>query len=149
MTGPQQADADPVAVVLDWLTGHADVATLLGGPEHVTGISETPWPHLVVDEGTGGDLRDYRWDAEYEVVLELWSHPNGAPGKAAMRDLMMRLLRLAADLPDQQTVDATTPVVSRVRPSGTYAWQPLTNGQLKLVAGLYITIRPPSTLPTP
>lgn len=149
MDFPQQGDADPVAVVLDWLTGHPDVATILGGTGHVSGVAEDPWPHLVVDEGPTGDMRNYEWDAEYEVTLELRSHPNGAPGKAQMRDQLVRILRIVRALPDEQVVTDTTPVVSRVRPAGVYSWQPLTSGALTVRASVYVTIRPPLRLPAP
>lgn len=147
MAVPQQADADPVAVVLAWLLAHPEIPALLGGPAHISGVAEAPWPHLVVDDGQGGDLRDFWWDAELEVSLQLLGHPNGAPGKGAMRSLMLRVLAAVAQLPDTQTVTAGVPVVSRVRPSGTYVWAPLANSQPTLLAGVYVTIRPPLVLP--
>lgn len=146
---PQQADADPVEVVLAWLKNHPQVGDLLGGPDHATGLMEAPWPHLVVGDGTGGDLRDFRWDAELEVAFDLYSHPNGAPGTSAMRKILMRVLRVVADLPEEQVVTDETPVVSRVRPAGTYSWQPLTNGQLRVSSSVYVTIHPPKVVPDP
>lgn len=148
MTVPQQADADPVKVVIDWLKAHP-VASALGGPEHIGPIKEAPWPHLVVSDGVNGDLRTMRWDAELEVVLDLYGDPTGAPGPAAMRRLMMRAIRAVADMPEEQEHDGTTPVVSFVRPGGREVDEVRGNGQPWLSMSLTLTIRPPSRLPTP
>ncbi|HEY1177008.1 MAG TPA: hypothetical protein VGF17_12695 [Phytomonospora sp.] len=146
MTVPQQADADPVEVVLDWLRGDPEVLDLLGGPEHLSGIPEAPWPHLVVGDGTAGDLRDFRWDAELEVTLNLYGAPDGAPGASAIRRLLYRIAARAAALADEQAVEVTTPVVSRVKPSGRDIAQALSNGQPLLSLGVLVTIRPPLQL---
>jgi len=140
---PDQADADPVAVLLDWYLNDDEALDLVGGPDHFSGVLEAPWPHVVVGEGPGGSLRDLRWTAEPEVTVEVYSAPNGAPGEAAMRRMLVRLLRIAAGLPELQLVDVVTPVVSRVRPSGSVVTQQLTNGHLRSAAGLLVTIRPP------
>lgn len=151
MVAPQQADADPIVVVLEWLRGHPQIETLLGGPglDHVSGIEEAPWPHLVVGEGAGGDLRDLQWAGDYEVTLELVGFPDGRPGKAAMRKTALRILRLVADLPEQQPADETRPAVSRVRPSGVALYQARTNGQPTYQFGAILTVRPPLVLPAP
>lgn len=147
MTTPQQADADPVAVVLAWLQNHPEAERLLGGPGHVSGVEEAPWPRLIVDGGVGGDLRTFTWDAEHEVTLTLVGDPTGAPGKAAMWSIALRILRLVADLPDQQEVDEYSPVVSKVRPSGVAVYQPRQNGQPAYNFGVFVTLRPPLLLP--
>lgn len=148
MTVPQQADADPVKVVIDWLKAHP-VASVLGGPEHVGAIKEGPWPQLVVSDGVNGDLRDMRWDAELEVVLDLYGDPSGQPGPAAMRRLMLRAVRAVADMPEEQTSDGTTPVVSAVRAGGREVDEARGTGQPWLSMNLMVTIRPPSRLPAP
>lgn len=147
MVTPTQADADPVAVVIDWLKGAPEVGVLLGGPERVSGQSEAPWPHLAVFDGPGGDLRDMRWDAEYEVSLELTGSPDNVEGDAALRRIMLGILAVVAHLPEEQVVYATTPVVSRVRPSGTYGWADMPSTQRRITSGVYVTIRPPSVVP--
>lgn len=141
---PDLSDADPVAVVLDWLKDHPDNIALLGGPEHVSGIAEGPWPQVVVSDAPAGDFRDFIWSAELGVTLEVIGHPNGTPGPAALRRLAVKQAGLVAQLPERD-VTATDPVVSKVRSSGVAAWAPLTNGQPRFVLDLLLTIRPPRT----
>lgn len=133
---------DPVAVLYDFFTDHPAVTELLGGPGHVSGLIEAPWPHLAVTEAPQGDLRGLVWSAEYEVTLDLVGDPVGAPGQAELWRMMMRLAQIAASMPDEPATPGE-PVVSRVVPSGTAAYTPLTNGQPRYVMGVYITLRPP------
>jgi hypothetical protein len=141
---PDLSDADPVAVVLDWLTYHPSIITLLGGAEHVSGLAEGPWPHVVVSDAPSGDLRDLVWSAELGVTLEVIGHPNGAPGQSALRKLAFQLAGLVAELPERD-VTSSDPVVSRVRSSGVAAWAPMSNGQPRWLLDLLLTIRPPRT----
>lgn len=151
MAAPQQADADPVVAVLNYLRAHPDLPDLLGGPatDHVSGIYEAPWPHLAVEGGNGGDLRDLRWAAEHEIALTLFGHPNGAPGKAAMWKIAMRVLAALKQMPDVDVTDPTVPVVSEVTPSGVATYRPMSNGQPAYTFGVMVTIRPPRVLPDP
>lgn len=141
---PDQADADPVSVLLDWLRAHPEAQDLVGGPEHYSGIMEAPWPHVVLSDGPGGSLRDLTWSAEPEVNVEVYSAPNGAPGSAELRRILVRVLRICRNLSEEQLVDFFTPVVCRVRPTGGYQMQTLTNGQLRCSAGLLVAIHPPT-----
>lgn len=145
---PRQSDVDPVVVVLEWLRAHPAVTDLLGGPEHVSGIYEDPWPHLVVDDGNTQDLRDLRYEAEWEVELQLYGAPNGAPGKAALRRTAVRLMEVVCDLPEQQATSPYLPVVSRVRATA-LVYQPLSSGQPVYNMSLAITVRPPSEYAPP
>lgn len=137
-----QADVDPVALCYQWLRDHPDTPTVLGGPDHVSGIAEDPWPHVVLDDGLNGDLRD-GWSQEHEVTVEVLGHPDGTPGKAALRALAMRVLDLLRAMPEAPVTDPAAPVVSRVRPSGVFAYTPQANGQPRYVLGVYVTARPP------
>lgn len=139
---PTQADVDPVALVYQWLRDHPATPLLLGGPEHVTGIPETPWPHVAVDDGFAGDTRE-GWSGEFEVSLEVLGAPDGTPGKADLRNLAYRVLDQLRALPEADVTDPTQPVVSKVRPSGVFAWSPLSNGQPRYVLGVIVTVRPP------
>lgn len=142
MATPQQADADPVEVVIEWLESHPVTTDALGGPDHISGALEAPWPHLIVTDGAGGDLRLLQWDAEYEVSLELVASPEGM-SESEMRRTLMRIIAAVAELDDIDYTDPTKPVVCGVRGSGVTVWQPLANGQQKLIASVYITITPP------
>lgn len=146
---PGQAEADPIPVVLAYLREHPETPGLLGGPEHISGIIEAPWPRLTVDLGVSSDLRrlDLNWDAQYEIAFELLGHPGGAPGKAGLFQIALRILRILGQLPNVQVVDEFTPVVSRVDQSGAPAWTPKTSGQPAYQFSVLLTIRPPRSMP--
>lgn len=144
---PDLSDADPVEYVHDWLRNHPATATLLGGPDHVSGIPEAPWPHVVASDGLSGDLRGMVWEAEFEVTLEVIGAPDGSPGQAALRKIAMQLLKAVVDAPEDDRPTATDPVVSRARPSGVFAWSPMSNGQPRYTIGVMVTIRPPRVAP--
>lgn len=136
------AAADAVAVVHQWLRDHPDTVTILGGPEHVSGLPEAPWPHLVVAAAPGGDPRDFVWSSEQGVDLELWGAPDGAPGQAELWRMAVRLVQRVKQLPEQE-VDTGQPVVARVRPSGVVNNAPTTQGQPRQTVGLIVAIHPP------
>lgn len=147
MTGSYAiADADPVAAVLAWLAEHPKVREALGGPGHVSGALEAPWPHLRVTAGPGGDMRDLRWATEPEVSLELYGDPGGWPGPAALRRTLLACAVAAAEMPDVPTVPGES-VVSGVRPSGMLIESPLATGQPRWIMGLLVTIHPPTETP--
>jgi len=140
------ADADPVGTLLQWLTEHPKVQEVLGGPEHVSGAIEAPWPHLRVAAGPGGDMRDLTWATEPDVSLELIGDPSGWPGPAALRRMLLVCAIAAKELCDAPAVPGR-PVVSNVRPSGMLIESPLATGQPRWILGLLITIHPPQESP--
>jgi hypothetical protein len=141
---PDLGDADPVAIVLDWLKNHPRLGEVLGGPEHVSGISESPWPHLWCDDGPGGDLRTLDV-AEFEVLLHLTDAPNGATGPSLLSRKLRRLVAwLVQDLAsDDALLDTPWGVVLRVRPSGTFAETSRSTGQPEYTAGILLVVAPP------
>lgn len=146
-TVPHQADVDPLAIVLAHLKAHPRIGDLLGDSEHVSGIEEAPWPHLVVTEGIASDLRRGDWEAEHEIAFHLLGHPGGAPGKAGVRQLAAQVLRVALDLADGPDPTTTDPVVSDVRPSGGFIWHPLANGQPTYRFAIRFVVHPPLEYP--
>ena len=56
-------DADPVAASHTWLRNDPTVLAEFGHEDHVTGIRESPWPHLIVGPGEGGDLGTMQWES--------------------------------------------------------------------------------------
>lgn len=138
-------DADAVAEVLTWLRQHPAAAAYLGDPPSISGELEPPWPHLIVTEGTGGDLREMQYGHEQEVEFQLVSHPTGAPGKAALRKAIVALMRAVTELPERDVTLASQAVVSRVKPSGTLHYDKLSTGQLQYTGSLSVTIRPGQT----
>lgn len=142
---PDLTDADPVEVAVQWLAAHPAVLDALGGPEHVTGIPEAPWPHVVVSEGVNGVIRESWHSGEFEVELAVLGHPTGAPGQAALWRIAMKVLKALSELPEQQVPEPGVPVVSIARPSGVFAWSPMTNGQPRYVIGVLLVLRAPTT----
>ncbi|MFK0290737.1 hypothetical protein ACIQU6_09695 [Streptomyces sp. NPDC090442] len=134
-------DTDPVSALLAWFQKHPGVTEALGGPGHVSGISEAPWPHLRVTHGPGGDLRSLTWAMEPEVALEVYGDPGGWPGQAELRRIILRCAAAAAELPDAPHAPGQ-PVISSVRPSGSLLWSPLVDGQPRWLLGLLVTLHP-------
>ncbi len=135
--------ADPFAVVIAHLRAHPAVTAAFGGPDHVSGLVEAPWPHVRVIPSGGGDLGELLWHTTWQVQVEVIDHPANPVGQAALWRLAMTAAQAARDL-TERAVTSADPVVSRVRPSGVVAWSPLPSGQGRWVCGLLITIRPPS-----
>lgn len=137
----QFAAADPLPVVLAWLRQHPTVLAAIGGPEHISGVMEAPWPHLRVTSGPGGDLRDMTWETVSEVTLEVYGDPSGWPGPAELRRLLLLAARVCVDIPHH---DGATghPVISDVGPSGVVAVTPLLTGQQRWTLGLLVTSHP-------
>lgn len=140
--------ADAVAIVHEWLRDHPDTPTILGGPEHVSGIPEAPWPHLVVAAGAGGDARDFVWTSEQGVNLEVWGSPDGSPGEAALWRKAVQLAQRTKQLTERE-VDDTDPVVNRVGFSGLVNNSPTTQGQPRQTLGLLVVVHPPLRQPVP
>ncbi|MFJ4880067.1 hypothetical protein ACIP93_33335 [Streptomyces sp. NPDC088745] len=141
MTELTLADADPVSAILAWLQEHPEAADALGGPGRVSGLSEAPWPHLRIDHGPGGDLRDLNWAIAPEVMLEAYGDPGGWPGKAELRRILLRCARAAQDLVEAPYVPSR-PVISGIKPSGLLVWSPLVDGQPRWLMNLSVTLHP-------
>lgn len=135
------ADTDPVALALGWLRDHPRVRAEFGGPGHVSGLIEAPWPRCRVLDGATAGLGDLTYAVTPEVAVEVYGDPAGTLGKASVRRLL--LIALAA-LKELDSVPHTPgePVVSLVLPSGTFAYQPLLNGQHRYTSGVSVTVRP-------
>ncbi|MER5966801.1 transposase [Streptomyces sp. NPDC002057] len=94
----------------------------------MSGIEEGPWPHLRVDHGPGGALRDLRWAIAPAVTLEVLGDPGGWPSKAELRRILLRCAQAAQELVEAPHVPGR-PVISGIRPSGLLIWAPLVTGQ--------------------
>ncbi len=138
-------DADAVALLLTWLRANAEVRGLLGDPSpSVSGINEPPWPHLILTEGLGTELRGGVWSHVQEVELQLRSDPTGMPGKAVLRKLLMGLVRIAMTAPETPVTLPTQAVICAVEETGSVAFQKLSTGQLVYSVSLRVTVRPPT-----
>ena len=136
------SDADPVGEVIWRFRNSAEIDEILGGPDRVSGLMEEPWPHLRVIPGSTGEMSTMRGRLVHEVTLELYGPMDGSIGTAALWRAMARLLILANRFPDQPHPDGRA-VFSRANVQGGITRQPLTNGQLRYVATLNVTLLPP------
>ncbi|MFD3514912.1 hypothetical protein [Streptomyces sp. NPDC058657] len=142
MAAPYElADADPVSAVLAWLQNHPRVTKALGGSGRVSGIAETPWPHLRVTHGAGGDLRGLNWATTPEVTLEAYGDPGGWPGQAELRRIILVCAAAATEMPEAPHTPGQ-PVINGIRPSGTLLWSPLVDSQPRWLLGLLVTLHP-------
>lgn len=137
------AAADPVAVLLAWLRGHASVLAEFGDPARISGRNETPYPRLMVMPSPGGSDGDLRWILDGEVSLTTYGEFDGTPGQAALRRMHYTALGAAAELP-MSRFTAGQPVVSAIRATTAAYWapEPLT-GQPAWRSTLLLTIHPP------
>ncbi|GAA2842879.1 hypothetical protein ACFQ0M_48055 [Kitasatospora aburaviensis] len=136
------AAVDPVAAALTHLRQHPTVVQAFGGPDHVSGMVEAPWPRLRVLSGPGGDLRGLRWDTAGEVTIEAISDPAGWPGSAELRRLTLLAGAALIALPDVDPPPAG-PVVSHVRPtSPAPTLTELTSGAIRYSLTLQVVMHP-------
>jgi hypothetical protein len=135
------ADADPIAEVLSWLQAHPTVLAEFGGPGHISGLNEPPYPHVRVASSGGGDDGDLTWVVSPEVLVETYADPDGMPGQAELRRLHYVALLAAVELP-RRAHTAEMTVVSSVLPSSTAAAVPLPLGQLRWTSALRVTLHP-------
>ena len=136
------SDADPVGEVIWRLRNSAEAEEILGGPDRVAGLMEEPWPPLRVSPGSTGEMSLMRGRMVHEVTLELYGPMDGSIGSAALWRIMARLLILAGDFPDQPHPPGRA-VFSRANVQGGITRQPLTNGQLRYITTLNVTLLPP------
>lgn len=136
------ADADAVAEVLTHVTADAALVAALGGTDHISGRIEGPWPHLVIEPGFGGDLRDLLSSVEPDVNVSVIGPPDETVGSAALWRLTMQTLASIRRMPDRDHQPGRA-VVSNVRLTGGLTKQPLTSGQTRWQATVNVTISPP------
>ncbi len=133
--------ADPVAIALGWLRGHPNVSADHGGPLYVSGLYEAPWPRLRVSTGPGGAVDSVLWQNDGEVTLEVVDHPANPIGQAELWRLSMRTLIAFWNITERD-VSPADPVVTNIRASGTWAWQPLQTGQGRYIMGVNLSVHP-------
>lgn len=122
------ADLTAVPVALLWLKTHPAVLAEVQDATAVSGMREAPWPHVSLTTGSGGQMGDtLAGTATPEVAFEVWGHPDGRHGDAALSHLCGTIIDALLELRDTDWVPGT-PIISGVRPSAPYP-QTLTNKQ--------------------
>ena len=113
---------------MQWLRGHPDVLAELGGPDHISGSKQAPFPHVEIRAGVTDVGDRLTRPVDGEVEFQVWGSPTNVHGPAALRDICLVLCRALAEmlLADELPGGA---VVSDVRFTRNPANQDLTNGQ--------------------
>lgn len=136
-------DADAVSELLTHFKSDPLVLEAIGGPDHISGLIEGPWPHLVVQPGVGGDLRDLDSAAiEPDVLVDVIGPFDGTVGPAELWRIAMKVLLSAKALPEADHVPGRL-VVSKVRVTGGLTKQPLASGQTRWQATVHLTVSAP------
>lgn len=137
-------DADGVSEVLAHCKADADLlAALGGGPEHISGLNEGPYPHLVVSPGFGGDLRDLLAVHVAEVLVEVYGPLDGSVGSHDLWRILMRALVSIKGMPERAHVPGRA-IVSGVTVIGGITRQPLESGQMRWQAITNVAVSPPN-----
>lgn len=139
--------ADPLPRIVAWLGAHPVVTAALGGAGRVGADNRPPYPRVRVIDPPGGDDRGLRWHIARYVQVEVYGDLDGAPGKAALRDITYTVLGALAELPDQP-VPPEGPVITSVESAQAAGWSPEPTGQPRYVAGVLVGAHPlPTALP--
>lgn len=127
------ADLDPIPLTLEWLKGHPDVLAQLGGPEHISGLKEDPFPHLEVRAGVTevGDMQTQPVDGG--IDFQVWGSPLNVHGPAVLRRACLVVCRAMTDLLYTEEPLPGGHVVSQVRVTRNPVVQDLTNGQRRWI----------------
>lgn len=136
------SDADAVAEVLAHLKQDTQLVEAFGGVDHISGLVEGPWPHLVVSPGPGGDLRDLLAVMDPDVLVEVVGPLDGSMGSAALWRLALKTILSVKAMPERDAEPGRA-VVSLVRFTGGLVKQPLASGQTRWQANLSVSISPP------
>lgn len=135
------SDVDPVASALDWLKADEVLVAKFGSAEHISGLYEAPWPHLVVEDGPGGSLGVLRWATIGEVTLKVFDDPRGKLGAGGCRRLVIAAAMSLTKMTDTTPGEAKA-VTCNVVPSGVASPNPQRNGQNCWVLGVLLTQHP-------
>ena len=135
-------EADALSEVLAHLLSDPSVVEAFGGADHITGLPEGPFPHLVVSPGPGGDLGEALSSITPDVQLESLGGPDGETGSHELWQLLMRAVVSVKGMPERDHVSGR-PVVTFVRFIGGVAKQNLSSGQTRWQATASVSITPP------
>lgn len=144
MTGTA-AEVDGVALAIAVLKASPVIAAKFGGPDHVSGLNEPPFPHLRVIALPGGDDGRLLWTVRKELQVEAWAAPDGSPGKAALHQLLYAAVNVLVRLADDDHVPGR-PVVVDAYTAGTARWAPdVASGQPCWAHRVHLVAHPDNT----
>ncbi|MEU4231183.1 hypothetical protein AB0F17_43400 [Nonomuraea sp. NPDC026600] len=132
------ADADPLPVVLSWLTTHPAVLAELG-PDRVGAYSIPPYPRLRVTDVPGGIENYDTAVVEVRIQIEALGEMDGS--KAELRRLLYLALGALKELPRADPPPAG-PVIGSVRPAQGGGFLPEADKRPRYVARATVRCRP-------
>lgn len=131
--------SDPVAEVIYHLNNDPAVEQALGGPGHVSGQPEDPFPHVVVTIGSTGQMIDLRSTIGHEVTVQLYGPMDRSMGPAEMWRILMVVLTSITRMSERDHI-AGRPVVHNSRVQGGTPDQPLSTGQRRFTSTAFIKL---------
>lgn len=93
--------ADPVPVLLSFARNNPILNEEIGDASHFSGALRAPYPHIVLSTSAGGAPSDGFWGNHPELLLEAYSAPDGLPGKAELRRILVLTAAVLAAYPDE------------------------------------------------
>lgn len=135
-------EADAVSEVLAHFKTDPRVVEAVGGEDRISGLTEAPWPRIVVSPGAGGDMREAQSSIEPYVLVEVVGPLDGTIGPAELWRTAMKCVTSAKSMPERDHVVGRA-IVSRVRLIGGVNKQPLLSGQTRWSLTLAVAISPP------
>lgn len=135
-------DADPVALVLEYLAADTDVTAILGGAGRVGGVDRPPYPRLRVTNPPGGDDRSLTWLVSPLIQIEALGDPDGKPGNEVLRRVLYTATTALRRLPEQPYTPGTV-VVTNVAPVGAGGSSPLPGNRPRYIGQVRLWLHPP------
>ncbi|SDH68859.1 hypothetical protein SAMN05421505_12086 [Sinosporangium album] len=141
MSAEDLARADPVPVVLEWLSGHASVTGVLGGAGRVGPYHEPPYPRLKVADVPGGTDSYLTRLVVVRVQVEALGSVDGGPGKELLRRILYTALGALEELPRAGPAPVG-PVIVAVRPAQAGGYVPEADGRPRYLAVANVICHP-------
>lgn len=141
--GRSFVDCDPVPLALEWLGSRPRVLEEFGGPEHVSGLREAPFPHLTVAAGGETTFGRPIDPLDADVAFEVWGDPDGRHGPGLLRRLAVLVCEEMRELLNADHVPGQ-PVVSQVKITRGPHPENQTNGQRRWTFTVSLRMTPPT-----
>lgn len=117
------AAADPIPGCLAYLRSNPIMLEQVGGPEHITGYLKDVSPCIVLSTSNGGAPSDNFTFNFPEILVECYGSPDGTPGKAELRRLLVIACVILTNMPDEGVTSNRAAIVG-ARMTSPYMFMP-------------------------
>ncbi|MFJ6380137.1 hypothetical protein ACIQI7_09070 [Kitasatospora sp. NPDC092039] len=135
-------DAEELAVA--WLSGHAELTKVLGGPGRVGARNAPPYPRIRITQVPGGSAPGWRWIATVHLQVEALGDLDRSTPRPVLRRAFATAVKALHELAEQGAMSGR-PVVTAVRALSAGGWLPEPTGQARYVGVVALTAHPPAT----